>query len=278
MIDLLLAIASSAAVSIFMRVSEERVSDNIGMLVSNYIVCVLMAAVSVGPKVLAAPAEGLARTVGMGVLCGLLYLAAFVLFQWNVRENGVVLSAIFMKLGLLVPMVVSIVCFGEVPAPAQVLGFCLAVGAIVLINLGTGHGEAKFRLGLILLLLAGGGGDAMSKVFEELGNSALSDHFLLCTFGTSLILCTVLMVRKKQRIGVRELLYGALVGVPNYFSASFLLRSLAAVPAVIAYPTFSVATIVVVTLVGVGLFGERLGRRQWAAVLIILAALVLLNI
>ena len=278
MIDLLLAIASSAAVSIFMRVSEDRVSGNISMLVSNYIVCALMAVVFVGPKALLVPAEGLGRTVWMGVLCGMLYLVSFVLLQWNVGKNGVVLSSIFMKLGLLVPMVVSIAFFGEMPAPLQVLGFLLAVGAIVLINMETGHGKVAFKAGLILLLLAGGSGDAMSKVFEELGSRDQSNHFLLCTFGTSLVLCTALMLRKKQRIGGRELLFGTLVGIPNYFSASFLLRSLETVPAVIAYPTFSVGTIVVVTLAGVGLFGERLGRRQWVAVATILVALVLLNI
>ena len=83
---------------------------------------------------------------------------------------------------------------------------------------------------------------------------------------------------KKERPGVAELLYGAAVGVPNYFCAKFLLASLDTVPAVIAYPTFSVATILLVTLAGVALFKERLGKRQWTAVGVILLALVLLNL
>ena len=75
-----------------------------------------------------------------------------------------------------------------------------------------------------------------------------------------------------------EVLYGFAVGVPNYFSAKFLLAALETVPAVIVYPTFSVATILVVTLAGVALFKERLGKRQWTAVAVILVALVLLNL
>ena len=46
----------------------------------------------------------------------------------------------------------------------------------------------------------------------------------------------------------------------------------------VVYPTFSVATILVVTLAGVVFFKERLSPRRWAALAIILAALVLLNI
>ena len=83
--------------------------------------------------------------------------------------------------------------------------------------------------------------------------------------------CVVMAAGNASRFGENKLL-------ALWRGRSLIERALAAVPAVIAYPTFSVATIVAVTLVGVGLFGERLGRRQWAAVLIILAALVLLNI
>ena len=85
-------------------------------------------------------------------------------------------------------------------------------------------------------------------------------------------------VYKKERPGKWELLYGLLLGIPNYFSARFLLRALERVAAVIVFPTFSVGTILVVTLTGVLLFKERLGKRQWVAVAAILAALILLNV
>jgi len=46
----------------------------------------------------------------------------------------------------------------------------------------------------------------------------------------------------------------------------------------VVYPTYSVATIVLVTLAGVVFFRERLGKRQWIGLAAILVALVLLNI
>ena len=69
-----------------------------------------------------------------------------------------------------------------------------------------------------------------------------------------------------------------MLGIPNFYSARFLLASMKAVPAVIAYPTFSVGTILTVTLTGVLLFKETLAKRQWIALAIILGALVLLNV
>lgn len=69
-----------------------------------------------------------------------------------------------------------------------------------------------------------------------------------------------------------------LIGIPNFYSSKFLLWALVDVPAVIAYPVYSVGTILVVTLAGVALFRERLEKRQWLALGMILTALVFLNI
>ena len=86
------------------------------------------------------------------------------------------------------------------------------------------------------------------------------------------------MILKKERPGKNELLYGALIGIPNFFSSRFLLGALGQIPAVVVYPTFSVATILLVTLTGVAAFKERLTAKQWIGLGVILVALVLLNI
>ena len=277
MLNLLLAILSSALVSITMRISEPKVKNNISMLMVNYIMCAALAWCYAGISL--PEASGFPFMLGTSLVNGVLYLAGFVLLQHNIRVNGVVLSSTFIKLGLLVSMVVSVAFFGERPGALQWLGFALAVAAIVLMNFRPGEGKAGNALGLVLLLLAGGGGDAMSKVFEELGNPALSDHFLLGTFLTAFVICAALLVLGKAgKPGRWEFAFGALVGIPNFFSAKFLLAALEDLAAVIVYPVYSVATILTVTLAGVLRFREKLEKRQWMALVIILLALVLLNI
>ena len=278
MLYLILAIASSALVSIIMRLSDRKVTGNIAMLTVNYLMCFLVSAGYAGFDLFPS-SEGLPSALLMGSVNGLLYLGGFVLLQINVRRNGVVLSSTFMKLGLLVSIAVSVVFFHEVPDLLQVIGFCLAVAAIILINFRKeSGGEAGFKAGLILMLLAGGMGDAMAKIFEELGDPALEPQFLIYTFLVALILCTALMLSKKQKPGKWEVLFGLLIGVPNFFSAKFLLGALEHISAVIVYPVYSVATILVVSLTGVLAFRERLEKRQWIGMGLILVALVLLNV
>ena len=276
MIYLVLAFCSSAMVSVLMRFSDSKVKNSMGMLAVNYIACAFLAAVESGLSLL--PAElGLGQALVMGVLNGFFYLGGFLLLRYNISRSGVVLSSTFMKLGLLVTMVISIVFFGEKPALPQILGFALAVAAIVLINGAPGK-SGSFRPALLLLVLSGGLCDGMSKVFEELGAPALSEQFLFYTFLTAMALCIALAAWKKQLPGKWEWLFGILIGVPNFYSCRFLLMSLSAVPGVIAYPVYAVAGILLVTLAGVVLFREKLTRRQWIALAIILGALVLLNI
>lgn len=278
MLNLILAVISSALVSIAMRLSKSHVRNSVALLAVNYVLCALLAWSDTGFGVLFPALPGLGKAVGLGIVNGFLFLAGFVLLQWSIRRNGVVLSATFQKLGLLVSMVVSVVCFGELPQPWQWFAFALALAAIVLMNYHPRE-KASSMAGLLILLLAGGGCDTMSKVYEVYGSAALSGHFLLYTFLIALGLCLALLAAKRQGLpGKAEWGFGLLVGIPNYFAAKFLLASLAQLNAVIVYPVYSVATLLVVTVAGVLLFRERLRRLQWAALGMILLSLVLLNL
>ena len=276
---LFLAILSSALIAVIMRLSSGKVHANLSMLAANYLVCLLLAAVFGKFQVFPVAQPGFPMTVIMGVVNGVLYLLGFVLLQYNTRKNGVVLSSVFIKLGLLVPMVLSVFLFREIPTWVQTVGFILAVAAIVLINYEKGSGEkSNGKLFLLLMLLAGGAGDAMSKVFSVYGAQSLGDAFLFYTFLSALMLCVLAAAARKERPHPAALLFGFVVGIPNFFSARFLLLALGRLPAVIVYPTYSVATLLLVTLAGVVMFRERLKKNQWIALVIILAALVLLNI
>lgn len=280
MIYLLLAIISSSMVQVIMRLSTNRVKNNISMLAANYVVCTVMAACFTGfGKLWPAGETGLLPAVGMGCIHGFLYLAAFILLQFNVKRNGVVLSASFMKLGLLVPMGVSIFFFGEEPGLFHILGFLVALGAIILINYEPGQeSHASFKLGLIALLLVGGLGDVMAKIYQELGNPALSGQFLVYTFASALIMSLILVIRNREKPGAGDLLFGCLIAIPNFFASRFLLKSLEGLKAVIVYPSYNVATIFLATLAGVLLFRERPKLRQWIAIGAIIVALALLNL
>ena len=159
----------------------------------------------------------------------------------------------------------------------QLTGFILAILAILLIHSDQESGKAGSKVALIFLLLSNGGADAMSKIYEEVGNGDLQELYLLLSFFAAFLLCILLVLHQKQSVAWADLGFGMLLGIPNYYSARFLIKALGSVPAVVAYPTYSVATIVVITAIGLLAFHEKISRRQKIAMGVVLLALVFLN-
>lgn len=280
MIYLVLAIFCSLMISVVMRISEKYVKNEMGMFMANYAVCAMLALSYIKDKTqIATLLSGSANTTLMlGVISGILYLGGFVLLKFNMTHNGIVMSSTFMKLGVLVPTVMAVAVFHEVPRWTQLVGILVAVAAIVLINFEKeALSEGKKKVWLLILLLVCGFAEAMANIYDKLGDAGLSDGYLFATFSVAFLFAVILAIRA-GKVGVKDLAFGAVIGVPNYFFSRFLLLALSTVDAVIVYPTYSVATIIAVAIVGVLAFKETLSKKKVCALVLILAALVFLNI
>ena len=300
MIYLILAVVTSALIAIAMRLSEARVKSVFGMFLVNYLVCLILSRLTAAVAGDASVSfeqgfrePGILLATLLGTACGIIYLYNFFMLRLNIRRSGVVLPSTFMRLGVVIPILMAMIFFHETPSLPQIIGIALAISAIFLIQdpapkAQTDSGPKDLKrtakktgadlLLLLLLLLGGGMGDSMSNIFDKLGNAALKDHFLAFTFLAAFVLSVVVVLVRREKIGRFEILFGLLLGIPNYFCSRFLLLSLGSVPAVIVYPVFSVATFVLITLFSLFVFREKLSPRKWAAMGVILTALVLLNL
>ena len=280
MLYLLLAIASSAMVSLCMRMSEKHVRSHMVMFTVNYAACLAISRFYMGDIRLFAPESGMGWAIALGAVSGFLYLAGFVLLQRSILHNGVILSSAAMKLGsVLIPVLLAVLLFRERMGWIQLAGAAFSVAAVLLMNLEKGEvRKGGSKLWLLVLLLISGLTDTMANVYDKTGAAALKNHYLFYTFLAALLSALVMALVKRQRPGWADVLCGLLIGIPNYYSARFLLLALASVPAVITYPVYSVGTIIVICLVGLLLFKEKLSEQKKWALLMILAALVLLNI
>ncbi len=279
MINLILAIISAALIAIFMRLGEGRMKNNMAMFVVNYGICELFALYFIRGKSLFPSESGITLVTALGIISGILYLASFLLLQINIRKNGVVLSTTFMKLGVIIPTCMAVVVFHEQPKFLQVIGILLAIIAIIMIHFEKEESaNTKYRFLLLVMILVCGITDSMANIYDKLGNSALKDQYLVYTFAAAMICAIILWVKEKQSFCKWDLLIGICVGIPNYFSARFLILALHEIPAVITYPVCNIATIVIVSLAGVILFKEKLSKRKVIAMAIIFAAIAMLNI
>ena len=139
MIYLILAIVSSSLISIFMRLSENYIKNEMGMFMANYALCSVLAIGFMDKSAIASMSSLLGTsnqhlTVIIGIITGTLFLGGFLFLKYNMKYNGIVLSSTFMKLGVLIPTLMAIIVFGEVPTVMQIGGIALAIAAIIIIN------------------------------------------------------------------------------------------------------------------------------------------------
>ena len=135
MIYLMLAIVSSAAISFILRCFDKKINNNMVMFMGNYMICVILSAIFTGKGGAFHVMEGTDFAALIGVISGIFYLMGFVLLQVNIRKNGMLLSGLFMRLGIIVPLFISLVFFKEIPTVVQIIGIVLAITAIIIINI-----------------------------------------------------------------------------------------------------------------------------------------------
>ena len=280
MIYLILSVICNAMIGIVMRFSQGRVKGSHAMLSVNYIICLIAAAYDTGVDRIFTTQSGAGLTAILGIVTGLFFFLSLVYNQKAIASSGIVLSSILAKLGaLLIPLLISIAFFGEVPKTVQVIGSVIAVASIILMNYDKNQtAPTGSVVTLLILLVVEGLASSGSKVFGELAPEALSPNYLFWTFLSALTICTSVVVKNKEKMGLNEFVFGALIGIPNFLGARVTLLALKAIPAVIVYPVRSVGAIMITTLFGIVFFKEKLRKMQWVAMAAIIVALVLLNI
>ena len=275
MFYLLLTILCSVLNSIIIRLSNHRVKNELAMFASNYVVCALLAIIFLDKSI----SFGFEFDVFLlGIITGFLFIASFFFFKMNIKENGIVLSSTFMKLGILIPTLMAIVVFKEEPRFTQIIGIIFSILAIILINYEKDSVNKSNKLGwLILLLVISGFSDSAANIYENITDLS-NEIFTLLAFGFALVFTMLAMLKDRERINLIDVLFGIVLAIPNYFSVSFILLALEKIPAILVYPIYSVGTIITVTLVGVLFFKEKLSKNKCFALCLILIALALLNI
>jgi multidrug transporter EmrE-like cation transporter len=303
MVYLLLAIACSASIALLFKHSETSGMNRYAVTSANYVTASVVSLVLLLARGADLPSgfsvsEALGEIAGaivqstmltqsgsvvwgalVGLGAGAFFFLAFLYYQISVRDYGVGLAGAFTKLGILVPMSLSLVLWRELPTVVQWIGIGLAIGSIAIVNWPEGRDlRGSLKPALLLLFTFGGIAEFSNKVFQKYGLQDDKAIFLLFTFATAFCFSMIATVRKRLPVTRRDLVMGIAVGVPNLFSSFFLIRALDTVSAAAAFPAYGAGTILIINIVGVAFFKERLNRREvWGVVLTILA-LILINL
>lgn len=215
----------------------------------------------------------------IGGISGLFFFLSFIYYQKSVRENGVGISGTFAKLGILIPMIFSIVLWREFPSTFQWIGIVLSLVSILIVNLSPKNLE-KFDIKptIILLFIFGGMAEFSNKIYQQYALNQYKDIFLFAIFFVAFVISMFFTLKDTSRINKRDILTGLVVGIPNLFSSFFLILSLDTLKASVAFPIYSAGSIVLINMGGLLIFKEKISNKNKLAIGLIIIGLILINI
>ena len=203
---LIIAVLSSASMAIVLKIFRNQKGNRYGIILGNYLTCVLLSFLLMPEKHSLFSPDPI--TLLCGIVAGILFVAGLVSMQSSIAVNGAILTSAFSKLGLIVPLLISAVFFGDRIRILQIPGILLIFLSFWLIlfdkdSIKKQSGIASGRKPILLLavLLACGLADAMAKVFEHVGKREEDQLYFLILFAAAALITCFLMYMEYRKTG-----------------------------------------------------------------------------
>lgn len=201
----------------------------------------------------------------LGCIGGACFLTAFLLMAGAIRQAGVGITTALARLAVAVPVVGSILVWGEMPKHLQSVGLLLAIiGTICPVTprksrfTRPGTPPATWILPVTLMLVSGLA-QLLLKAFAQWGSRGGSPTFLAIVFGSAGVGNLVLAACSRDKWGAGDVALGVALGLANVLSNLALLTALESLPGTLVFPVTSVGSILLGALTAVWFWNERYG-------------------
>ena len=283
MTDLILAILFSAIIPILLNYAHRnRLSDEV-VLTFNYTLAVIISFImtmtnrSTYGLLFEDSLQVIILTV-IGIITGLMFYGSFYYYQKSVKDHGVALSIAVGKMGVILPLLLSLVIWKELPTPNQWLGILISIIAIGLISIHPSKFQhSPLKISLLFFLIMNGLGDFFNNLFESTVGASYKDLFLCVVFGCALLASSIPTIKQKQ-INGKSVFFGFAIGLPNMLTTYFFINALSQLKDAVVFPLYSGGAIFLTSLWGILVFHERLKIKEAIGMIFILIALILINL
>lgn len=176
---------------------------------------------------------------------------------------------------------VAIVFMGERPGIIQVIGIILMATAIFLMVSDFKHLEIKDGILLLLIFISGTIMETGNKLISKYAITGYNTAYLTVLFGIALIFILIHIYKvengKLKAFSVKDIFYGALLGLSNLGNNFFKIKALEVMPASVVIPVVAGGALIITSLVGILFFKEKANKLYVLALVLAVASLFLLN-
>jgi drug/metabolite transporter (DMT)-like permease len=277
MIYLVLSILFSVVTVCFFKLFDTYKVNTFQAIMGNYIMCVGVGNIFGNDTVILTPFWN-APWFYITLLLGLLFIAVFMAIGITAQQMGVSTSMVAAKLSVVVPVVIAVFFYAETLSLFKWMGIALSLVSVWAISYSANGKTAANQTNWQLPLLVFIGSGCIDSLLNYLQRNYIH------TYHASDVISTVFLVAfvwgipafliKKEKLNVRSIYWGLLLGVPNYFSMYFLVKTLSVYNASFIFPINNIAIVLGAAIVGKIWFKEVFSIRNIAGVLLAIVSIL----
>ncbi len=288
MIYLLLCILANIGIFICFRVFKLLNLNTFQAIVFNYITCVATGLIfQIGGEAFTSFSWNDTWVI-IGLALGAVFISTFYLMAITTQKLSITVSSIASKMSLVIPVLVSLLILdiqskdytffnylGMVSALAAILLSAYKKRAVV-----TSHAHKyDFLLPVTVFFLGGVIDSSINYTNFKYLTPAIEPIFPVVIFASAACIGIVSILISKQKFGLKNMVWGMLLGVINYFSIYFLIRSLSSFnhDGALVYPLLNVGIILAAAIVSVSFFKERLTKINIIGLTLAIVSIVLIS-
>jgi drug/metabolite transporter (DMT)-like permease len=201
------------------------------------------------------------------IFMGVLFITLFNVIGISTTKIGVSVTSVANKMSLIMPVLFSIFFLDDKINTIKITGIIFALVAVYFTTRTRDKQliDTKYMAYPFIVFIGSGFIDTFFKYNEvfTLGKNGLKP-FLSWIFLTAgiigLLTLIIEQIKNKPLPNYRALVGGILLGIPNYFSVYFLLKSLsiATLESSVVFPVNNMSIVAVTSIAGIVLFKERM--------------------
>ena len=270
---------------VFFKLFEKYNIDNLQALISNYFISALLSLLLLSEN------DNIQSSIESewfihAIILGTLFISIFNIYALGIQKIGIATSSVINKMSFVVPVVFSIIFYeNEVFSLSILFGVLLALIGIYLssTNNSSFNFDKKYLWIILIIFFGQGIVDIVlndSKFYIPKDENIL---FFLILFISATTAGILILFAKKQisDIKIKNLLWGAIFGIPNFFSIFYFLKALQSDyfidKSYLIFPLTSVGIVVTTTFLGVLIYKEILTKRNIIGITIAVISILIIS-
>lgn len=286
MIYLVLSVVFSTSLFVIFKYFEVFKIDTLKAIVVNYLVAFTLGFVLATEKIPIAEISNQSWVFG-AIALGLLFVSIFFVMALTAQRNGVSVVSVAGKMSVVIPILFGVYLYNETLGVFKIIGILIALTAVYLASVKAEEDKHE-KAGLLLPMILFIGSGAIDTTLKYVQNTHVATNeveiFSGSLFGFAaifgLLILIIKTIKKPEAFGVKNIIAGVVLGIPNYYSIVFLIKALQTegFESSTLFTINNVSIVIVSTLVGLLLFKEKFSIKNKVGILLAIIGIILVAI